>query len=67
MLLVFFACLWYVDLYLLYVFSVVLFITSGKSIRIMILWHSIILTHDNITGHEVRLVFVCSTGLIAIA
>ena len=50
MLLVFFACLWYVDLYLLYVFSVVLFITSGKRIRIMILLYCTMSTYDMITS-----------------
>jgi len=38
--------LWYINLYLLYVFTMVLFITLGKRTRIMILLYCIISIYD---------------------
>jgi len=38
--------LWYVNPYLLYVFTAVIFITSGKRIRIIILLYCVISTYD---------------------
>jgi len=59
--------LWCVNPYLLYVFSVMLFIIAGNGIRIIILMYCIISTrYDNITGHEIRLVFAGGTGVISI-
>jgi len=40
--------LWYVDPYLLYVFTAVLFITSGKRIRIVILLYCVVSAYDMI-------------------
>jgi len=42
--------LWYLNPYVLYVFPVVLFITSGKRIRIKILLYCTIPTYDMITS-----------------
>jgi len=42
--------LWYVNLYLLYVFPVVMLITSGKRIRMMILLYCMISTYNMITS-----------------
>jgi len=42
--------LWFLNPYLHYVFPVVLFITSGKSIRMMILLYCMISTNDMITS-----------------
>jgi len=50
MLLTLIKWLWYVNLYLLYVFVAVLFITSGKRIRMMILLYCMISTYDVITS-----------------
>jgi len=59
--------LWYVNHYLLYVFPAVLFVVSGgKKIRTVILLYCVIPTYDNITGHEVRHVFVSSIAVISI-
>jgi len=61
-----FRWLWYVNPYLQYVFTAVLFVTLGKKIRMMILLYDIDLRHDNITVHEIRLVFACSTAIISV-
>jgi len=42
--------LWFLNPYLLYLFTVVLFIITGKRIRIMILLYCTILTYDMITS-----------------
>ena len=42
--------LWYLNPYLLYLFVAMLFITSGKSTRMMILLYCMILTYDMITS-----------------
>jgi len=42
--------LWYVDPYLQYMFTEVMFITSRKRIRIMILLYCVISTYDMITS-----------------
>jgi len=42
--------LWYLNLCLLYVFTAVLFITSGKRIRMTILLYCMISTYDTITS-----------------
>jgi len=42
--------LWFLNLYLQYVFTAVLFITSGKRIRMMILLYCMISTYDKITS-----------------
>jgi len=42
--------LWYFNLYLLYVFAAVLFITSGKRIRMTILLYCVILTYAMVTS-----------------
>jgi len=47
--------LWYLNLYLLYVFPVVMFITSGKRIRVTILLYCTISTFDMITSLCVKL------------
>jgi len=47
--------LWYVNPYLLCVFPVVMFITSGKRIRIMILLYCIISIYDLITSLGMKL------------
>jgi len=47
--------LWYINPYLQYVFTAVLFITSGKRIRIAILLYSVISIYDMITSLGVRL------------
>jgi len=41
--------LWYVNSYLLYVFPVLLFITSGRKIRIVILLYCVISAYDMTT------------------
>jgi len=46
--------LWYVNPYLQYVFTAVLFITSGKRIRMMILLYSIISTYDMVTSLGIK-------------
>jgi len=43
-------CLWYLNPYLLYVFVAMLFITSGKKIRMTILLYCMISTYDMITS-----------------
>jgi len=43
-------CLWYLNLYLLYVFTAMLFIITGKRIRMMILLYCMISTYDMITS-----------------
>jgi len=50
--------LWYVNPYLQYVFTAVLFVTSGKRNRMTILLYCVISTYD--------MVFVCSTAVISI-
>jgi len=47
--------LWYVNPYLLYVFPVVMFITSGKRIKITILLYCVISTYDMVTSLGMRL------------
>jgi len=47
--------LWYLNPYLLYVFPVVMFITSGKRIRMTILLYCKISTYDMITSLCMRL------------
>ena len=47
--------LWFLNPYLLYLFPVVMFITSGKRIRIMILLYCMISTYDVITSLCMRL------------
>jgi len=42
--------LWYVNPYLVYAFPVVMFLTSGKRIRMMILLYCMISTYDMITS-----------------
>jgi len=42
--------LWFLSPYLLYFFPVVMFITSGKRIRIMILLYCMMSTYDMITS-----------------
>ena len=61
-----FRWLWYVNPYLQYVFTAVLFVASGKKIRMRILLYCTISTYDNITVHEIRLVFACSTVVISV-
>jgi len=43
-------CLWYLNPYLLYVFTAMLFIIMGKRIRMMILLYCMISTYDMITS-----------------
>jgi len=43
-------CLCYVNPYFLYVFAAVLFVTSGKKIRMIILLYCTIVTYDMITS-----------------
>ena len=50
MLLTLIRWLWYLNPYLLYVFVAVLFITSGKKIRMTILLYCVISTYDMITS-----------------
>jgi len=50
MLLTLIKWLWYLNQYLFYVFVAVLFITSGKKIRMTILLYSMISTYDMITS-----------------
>jgi len=50
MFLTFIKWLWYLNPYLQYVFTVVLFITSGKRIRKTILLYCMISTYDMITS-----------------
>jgi len=53
--------LWYVNPYLLYVFTAVLFITSGKRIRITNLLYCAILTNDMITLLGMKLgLYLCA-------
>jgi len=47
--------LWYANPYLQYMFTVVLFITSGKRIRIMILLYCVILIYNMIMSLGMRL------------
>jgi len=59
--------LWYVNPYLQYVFPVVSFTTSAKSLRIMILLYSIISICSMITSLDMnRLVFACNTVVVSI-
>ena len=48
-------CLCYVNPYLLYVFAAVLFVTSGKKIRMTILLYCMISTYDVITSLRMKL------------
>jgi len=43
-------CLWYLNPYLLYVFTAMLFIITGKRIRMMIFLYCMISTYDMITS-----------------
>jgi len=53
----------YVNPYLLYVFPVVIFITSGKRNRIGILLYSLISTYDMVTSLGMKLgLCLCNTG-----
>jgi len=54
MLLCLITWLWYVNHNLLYVFPAVMFIISGKRIRIMILLHCVISIYDTITSLGMR-------------
>jgi len=47
--------LWYANLYLLYVFPVVMFIIAGKRIRIMVLLYCITSTYDMVTSLGMKL------------
>jgi len=47
--------LWYLNPYLLYVFTAMLLIITGKRIRMMILLYCMILTYDMITSLCVKL------------
>ena len=59
--------LWYVNPYLQYVFTVVMFVTSRKRVSVTILLYCVISNYENIAGNEVRLVFVCNNAVIAIS
>jgi len=60
--------LWYLNPYLLYLFVAMLFITSGKRTRMMILLYCMISTYDMIaySMHEIRLVLACHTAVFSI-
>ena len=53
----------YVNPYLLYVFAAVLFVTSGKKIRTMILLYCMISTYDMITSLCMKLVLYLHAAL----
>jgi len=55
MFLSFIRWLWFLNPYLLYLFPVVLFMVTGKRIRIMILLYCTILTYDMITSMCMKL------------
>jgi len=55
MLLTFITWLWYVNSYLQYIFTAVLFIIAGKQISIMILLYCRILSYDMVTSLGMKL------------
>ena len=54
-----------VNPYLLYVFPVVLFITSGRGVRILIWLHCVISTYDMITSLAMRLSWYLYVALLS--
>jgi len=63
MLLTLFRWLWFLKPYLQYVFTAMLFIITGKRIKMMILLYCTILTYDMITSLSMKLVLYLHAAL----